>query len=52
MDLVAARALPHPWLVGWSFGTEVALKWGLEQPVEGAILLIINQVVVPRQNDL
>jgi len=39
MDLVAARALPHPWLVGWSFGTEVALKWGLEQPVEGAILL-------------
>ncbi|MBN9240368.1 MAG: alpha/beta hydrolase [Micrococcales bacterium 70-64] len=39
MDLVAARGLPHPWLVGWSFGTEVALKWGLEQPVEGAILL-------------
>jgi alpha/beta superfamily hydrolase len=36
---VAGRGLPHPWLVGWSFGTEVALKWGLDQPVEGAILL-------------
>jgi hypothetical protein len=22
------RALPHPWLVGWSFGTELALKYG------------------------
>jgi alpha/beta superfamily hydrolase len=39
MDLVAERGLAHPWLLGWSFGTEVALKWGLEQPVEGAILL-------------
>jgi alpha/beta superfamily hydrolase len=39
MDLIAARALPEPWLLGWSFGTEVALKWGLEQPVVGAILL-------------
>ena len=26
MDLVADRGLPHPWLLGWSFGTEVALK--------------------------
>jgi alpha/beta superfamily hydrolase len=39
MDLVAARALPQPWLLGWSFGTEVALKWGIEHPVVGAILL-------------
>lgn len=39
MDFVTARHLPHPWIVGWSFGTEVALKWGLEQPVDGAILL-------------
>ena len=36
---VVSRGLPHPWLLGWSFGTEVALKWGLTQPVEGAILL-------------
>nr|WP_193726481.1 alpha/beta fold hydrolase [Protaetiibacter intestinalis] len=39
MAFVAQRGLPRPWLVGWSFGTEVALKWGLEHPVEGAILL-------------
>jgi uncharacterized protein len=35
----AERGLPHPWLVGWSFGTELALKYGLAQDVEGAILL-------------
>jgi alpha/beta superfamily hydrolase len=39
MDLVAERALPHPWLVGWSFGTEVTLKWGRGYPIDGAILL-------------
>ncbi|PPH13289.1 alpha/beta hydrolase [Rathayibacter sp. AY1C1] len=39
LALVAERGLPHPWLVGWSFGTELALKWGREHPVEGAILL-------------
>ncbi|CAN5334627.1 N/A [soil metagenome] len=39
MDLVAARGLPNPWLVGWSFGTEVALKYGLRHPITGAILL-------------
>ncbi|WP_179839021.1 alpha/beta hydrolase [Actinomadura citrea] len=31
--------LPRPWLLGWSFGTELALKWGLDPLVEGAILL-------------
>jgi uncharacterized protein len=39
MALVAERGLPHPWLLGWSFGTEVALRFGLEQPIDGAILL-------------
>lgn len=39
MDFVQKRGLPHPWIVGWSFGTEVALKWGLGHPIEGAILL-------------
>ena len=39
MDLVAARGLPHPWLLGWSFGTEVVLKYGLEHRIDGAILL-------------
>src|SRR5690606_15154530 len=39
MDLVQDRGLPAPWLVGWSFGTEVALAWGLEHPIVGAVLL-------------
>lgn len=37
---VRDRGLPRPWLVGWSFGTEVAIKYGLaHDEVEGAILL-------------
>lgn len=39
MDFVARRSLPHPWLLGWSFGTEVALKHGLGTDADGAILL-------------
>jgi alpha/beta superfamily hydrolase len=35
----SAAGLPRPWLVGWSFGTELALKWGADMAVEGAILL-------------
>lgn len=39
MAFVARRALPAPWLLGWSFGTELALKYGLDHPIAGAILL-------------
>lgn len=45
LDLMAAigevrrRGLPDPWLVGWSFGTDVILKNGDVDPVLGAILL-------------
>lgn len=39
MDFVRQRALPRPWLVGWSFGTELALKYGREHDVEGIVLL-------------
>ena len=39
MAFVAERGLPDPWLLGWSFGTELAIKYGLEHPVRGAILL-------------
>jgi uncharacterized protein len=39
MRFVRERALPRPWLVGWSFGTELVLKYGREHDVEGAILL-------------
>jgi uncharacterized protein len=31
--------LPLLWLLGWSFGAEMALKWGDDPDVEGAILL-------------
>lgn len=39
MAFVAARGLPAPWVVGWSFGTELTLKYALEHPIAGAILL-------------
>ncbi|WP_454119047.1 alpha/beta hydrolase [Microbacterium lacticum] len=39
MDLVRERNLPRPWLVGWSFGTELALKYGRDHDIEGVILL-------------
>ena len=39
MSFVAERGLPNPWLVGWSFGTELALKYGLEHGIAGAVLL-------------
>jgi alpha/beta superfamily hydrolase len=31
--------LPNPWLLGWSFGTDLALRHGLDPAVVGAILL-------------
>lgn len=31
--------LPNPWLVGWSFGTDLTLKYGLEPGVAGAVLM-------------
>jgi len=34
-----AAGLPRLWLLGWSFGTELALMWGNVPEVEGAILL-------------
>lgn len=39
MEFVRERGLPRPWLVGWSFGTELALKYGRDHDVEGVILL-------------
>jgi alpha/beta superfamily hydrolase len=39
VSFVRDGGLPTPWLVGWSFGTEVALKHGLEHDIAGAILL-------------
>ncbi len=31
--------LPNIWLIGWSFGTELTLKYGCDPAVHGAILL-------------
>ena len=39
IDYGVAAGLPRLWLLGWSFGTELALKWGNDPAVEGAILL-------------
>lgn len=33
------RGLPDIWVVGWSFGTELALKYAVDEEVLGAILL-------------
>lgn len=40
MRLVGELELPHPWLLGWSFGTEVALKYGLDPAVVGSADLV------------
>ncbi len=43
VQFAVARGLPNRWLVGWSFGTELVLKYGMREPVagqvEGAVLL-------------
>ncbi|WP_337003645.1 MULTISPECIES: alpha/beta hydrolase [unclassified Microbacterium] len=39
MEFTRERGLPRPWLLGWSFGTELALKYGREHDIEGIILL-------------
>ena len=39
VEFVRERGLPRPWLLGWSFGTELALKYGREHDIEGIILL-------------
>ncbi|MEX0151386.1 alpha/beta hydrolase [Microbacterium sp. LMI1-1-1.1] len=39
VDFARERGLPRPWLVGWSFGTELALKYGRDHDVDGVILL-------------
>ena len=39
MNFVVERGLPNPWLLGWSFGTDVVLTYGSDYPVDGVILL-------------
>jgi alpha/beta superfamily hydrolase len=39
LDLVEYEDLPAPWLVGWSFGTDLALRYGCDPSVVGAVLI-------------
>ena len=39
LDLCEAEDLPSIWLVGWSFGTDLALKYGCDPSVVGAFLI-------------
>ena len=39
LKFLESRGLPNIWLLGWSFGTELALKYGYNKNVRGAILL-------------
>lgn len=39
LDEVVRQGMPDPWAVGWSFGTDVILRWGNVDPVAGAVLL-------------
>ncbi len=39
LDLVEYRDLPAPWLMGWSFGTDLALRHGRDPSVVGAVLI-------------
>lgn len=39
LEFIRAEGLPAPWVVGWSFGTEVALNHAINHDVAGIILL-------------
>lgn len=39
IELAEFEDLPHRWLVGWSFGTDLALMYGCDPAIEGAVLL-------------
>ena len=39
LEFLRSRGLGPIWLVGWSFGTELAIKYGFDKDVAGAILL-------------
>ena len=39
LDLVVAKGLPDVWLLGWSFGSDLTLRYGRVPSVRGAVLL-------------
>lgn len=39
LEFAGQRNLPRRWVVGWSFGTDLALKYALSDTIDGVILL-------------
>lgn len=39
LRFIRDRGLPNPWVIGWSFGTEVALNHAVDSHVAGVMLL-------------
>ncbi len=39
LDLAESLDLPQLWLLGWSFGTDLALRYGCDPSVVGAVLI-------------
>jgi alpha/beta superfamily hydrolase len=39
LDAARRQALPTPWLVGWSFGSELVLAYGPEADIAGGVLI-------------
>ncbi len=39
LDLAESEDLPQLWLLGWSFGTDLALRYGCDPSVTGALLI-------------
>ena len=39
LDLCEAEDLPQLWLLGWSFGTDLAIRYGCDPSVVGAVLV-------------
>jgi hypothetical protein len=39
LDFAESRDLPQIWVVGWSFGTDLALRYGCDPSVVGAVLI-------------
>jgi alpha/beta superfamily hydrolase len=39
VEFAKSRGFGKPWLLGWSFGTELAIKYGPDHDIAGAILL-------------
>ncbi len=39
IEFAEFEELPAPWLVGWSFGTDLALKYGCDPSIRGVVLI-------------